>query len=70
MLGRSCPTCGLGIGRDAHEHEGVLHCCRGCAERTFCTCRVTVAAGVASERWSDPDLTRTTPAGAGRPRPA
>jgi hypothetical protein len=50
MLGRSCPTCGLTVGRDAYEHEGVLVCCRGCAERTFCACRVSVATGARGEQ--------------------
>lgn len=41
MSGLSCPNCGLSIGQGAYNHEGVLYCCQGCAERTYCFCRVT-----------------------------
>jgi len=36
-----CPTCGKPLDErkeHAYVQEGVLYCCRGCAERSGCTC--------------------------------
>ncbi|MBI4493633.1 MAG: hypothetical protein HY690_12655 [Chloroflexi bacterium] len=41
MSGLSCPNCGLTIGGQAINQDGVLYCCQGCADRTYCSCRVT-----------------------------
>lgn len=50
MSGIACPNCGLLVSEGGHVRDNVLYCCRGCAERTFCVCRVRagLAAGPAA----------------------
>ena len=43
MSGLSCPNCGIPIADLAVNADGVLYCCQGCADRTYCQCRVTGA---------------------------
>ena len=56
MSTSACANCGLPLGRSAHQHSnGSMYCCEGCADRTFCKCRVSVMLGepiAEDEAWS------------------
>lgn len=41
MTGLSCPNCGITVAQNAVNYDGVIYCCQGCADRTFCSCRVS-----------------------------
>jgi hypothetical protein len=38
MATERCRRCSCVIGKQAHEQNGVVYCCRECAERYECEC--------------------------------
>ena len=46
MSTSTCANCGLpGSSHDYRHANGKTYCCRGCAERTLCRCRLSVIQG-------------------------
>jgi hypothetical protein len=63
----ACANCGLPLGKTAHQHSnGSMYCCKGCADRTFCKCRVSVMRGEPLAKALDPWMTIQQPAGTRR----
>jgi hypothetical protein len=58
----ACANCGLPLGKSAHEHSnGSMYCCEGCADRTFCKCRVSVMLGEGLEGPREPYIVSAAP---------
>ena len=61
-----CANCGLPVSGHVYRHaNGKAYCCRGCAERTLCRCRLSVVQYVTERARSELEA-QASPAERGR----